>query len=141
MIIENSKLQSKAQRSGWLIITMILWLVYVYLWLPLISLAAWWFGYTTFKYHMITLNGISGFKDLLITYALVITMLSGLLLCWAKLEHLRFKDKSRRNAILPVSNLALATYFKQAEATLTHMQTKKVVVVKYNQEGEITELS
>lgn len=140
MIIENPKLQSKTQRSVWLIVTMILWLAYVYLWLPLISLAAWWFGYTSFKYHMITLNGIYGFKDLLITYALVITMLSGLLLCWAKLEHLRFKDKSRRNAILPVSNLALATYFNQTESTLLHMQTKKIVVVNYNQDGKITEL-
>ena len=141
MIIENSKLQSKTKRSVWLIVTMILWFAYVYLWLPLISLAAWWLGYSTFKYHMITLHGISGFKDLLITYALVITMLAGLLLCWAKLEHLRFKDKSRRNAIQPVSKLALATYFKQSEATLSLMQTKKVVVVKYNQEGKITELS
>ena len=140
MIIENSKLQSKQQRTIWLGVTMILWLAYIYLWLPLISLAAWWFGYKTFKYHMITLNGIYGFKNIFFIYLMVILLLGAFLLCWAKLEHFRFKDKSRRVENKPVSNVALASYFKVNESTLDVMQTKKVVIVNFNHKGEMTEL-
>lgn len=140
MIIENSKLQSKTQRSAWLGVTLVLWFAYVYLWLPLISLVAWWFGYQTFKYHMITLNGIVGFRDLLLIYLVVIILLGGLLLCWAKLEQFRFKGKARRNGTIPVSNFALASYFKVAETTLTQMQAKKVVRINFNKKGEMSEL-
>ena len=140
MIIENSKLQPKMLRSAWLAMTMLLWLVYAYLWLPLISLFAWWLGYKTFKYHMITLNGISGFENLLFVYLIIIMILGSFLLGWARLEKSRFKNKSRRSVAKAVNNHALASYFKVAEPTLATMQTKKVVMVNFNKQGEMAEL-
>lgn len=140
MIIENAQLQSRTLKSVWLSVTLFLWFIYVYLWLPLISLVAWWLGYKTFVYHMIDLNGILGFKHLLLNYLLFIVMLCGFLIAWANLEQLRFKNKTRRRSAEPLNNQAVANYFKIDETTLTRMQSLKTVTVEFSQNGEMTGL-
>jgi biofilm PGA synthesis protein PgaD len=140
MIIENTQLQSTTVKSVWLSITLFLWFVYVYLWLPLISLVAWWLGYKTFVHHMIDLNGILGFKHLLINYLIFIVALCGFLIAWANLEQLRFKNKTRRRGAGPLEHHAVARYFNVDEAKLRQMQSFKTVTVEFNHQGEMTGL-
>lgn len=140
MIIEDTQLQSKTVKSVWLSVTLFLWFIYMYLWLPLISLAAWWLGYTTFFHHMIELNGMTGFKHLLANYLICIVLLCGFLIAWANLEQLRFKNKTRRRKAEPLKNDAVAKHFKVDASTLTHMQTAKTVTVEFNAQGEMTGL-
>jgi biofilm PGA synthesis protein PgaD len=140
MIIENPKLQSKTLRTVWLAVTMFMWLVYVYLWLPLISLLAWWFGYKTFKYHMVTLNGFLGLKSVFIGYFLVILGIGILLILWAKLEKFRFRHKKRRTGSRAVSHRAVAKHFNISEALLVSMQDEKIVTVEFNHHGEVADV-
>lgn len=140
MIIEDTQLQSKTVKSVWLSVTLFLWFIYGYLWLPLISLVAWWLGYKTFVHHMIELDGMTGFKHLLSNYLICIILLCGFLIAWANIEQLRFKNKGRRRNAEPLKNHAVAKHFKIDEATLTHMQTVKTVTVEFNPQGEMTGL-
>lgn len=141
MIVENSHLQSKTLKSAWLTVTLLMWFFYVYLWLPLISLVAWWFGYQTFTFHMITLDGITGVKTLLVNYLLFVVILCGALLIWARLEKYRFERKARRSNIEPIGNHSVAKFFELDEAMLTNMQTKKVITVEFDQKGGMTGFS
>ena len=138
MIIENKQLQSKTLKSVWLSVTLLMWFVYAYLWLPLISLIAWWFGYQSFTFHMITLDGVSGVKALLSDYFLIMLIFCGALLVWARIEKLRFEKKIRRNEIEPIKNQSVAQHFKLDEKILTQMQTKKIVTIEFNKDGEMT---
>lgn len=138
MIIENKQLQSKTVKSAWLSVTLLMWFVYAYLWLPLISLIAWWFGYQTFTFHMVTLDGITGVKTLLADYFLIGVLFCSALLVWARVEKFRFEKRARRSKVEPVKNQSVAQYFKLNEVMLTQMQTKKIVTVEFNKEGEMT---
>lgn len=138
MIIENSNLQSKTLKSIWLSVTLLMWFLYVYLWLPLISLVAWWFGYQTFTFHMITLDGLTAVETLVADYLFYVVTLCGGLLIWARIEKFRFVNKARRNNIEPIKNQLIAKHFKLSEQVLNDMQTKKIMTVVFNKEGEIT---
>ncbi|HSR02013.1 MAG TPA: poly-beta-1,6-N-acetyl-D-glucosamine biosynthesis protein PgaD [Methylophilaceae bacterium] len=138
MIIENSNLQSKTLKSVWLSVTLLMWFLYAYLWLPLISLVAWWFGYQSFTYHMITLNGLTAVETLVADYLLYVVTLCGGLLIWARLEKFRFGNKARRNNIEPINNQIIAKHFNLSEQVLNDMQTKKIITAEFNKEGEIT---
>lgn len=141
MIIENKQLQSKTVKSAWLSVTLLMWFIYAYLWLPLISLVAWWFGYQTFTFHMITLDGIAGVKTLLADYFLIGVLFCSALLVWARVEKFRFEKSARRSKVEPVKNQSVAQYFKLNEVMLTQMQTKNIITVEFNKEGEMTHFS
>lgn len=139
-IIENNQLQKKPLRYMWMMITVAMWLFFVYLWLPLISLFAWWLGFDTFYYHMVTLNGFSGFTDLFSIYAGIIVLLSALLVAWALLENRRFKNRARRISLNLVTLEDTAQHFKVNINRLNQARAAKKIRVEFKANGEIERL-
>ena len=138
LIIDRPELQSNAQRYGWSSITFIFWLFYIYLWLPLITLAAWWIGAKLFNLHMIQLSGYTGLLDKLGLYAAIIIIISVLLIGWAKIEHLRFKDKPRRKGSFAVTDREVAKKYNLQESQLVQLRLEKSVMVHFSDMGTIT---
>ena len=141
LIIDRPELQSKTQRYGWGSITFIFWLFYIYLWLPLITLAAWWIGAKLFNLHMIQLSGYTGLLDKLGLYAAIIIIISVLLIGWAKIEHLRFKDKPRRKDSFAVTDREVAKKYNLQESQLAQLRLEKSVMVHFSDMGTITEIT
>lgn len=141
LIIERPELQSNAQRYGWSSITFIFWLLYIYLWLPLITLIAWWLGAKLFDLHIIQLSGYTGLIEKLGLYVAIILIISAILIGWAKLEHLRFKDKPRRKGSASVSAAAVAKKFKLEESQLIQLRQEKSVVVHFSDRGMMSSIS
>ncbi len=137
LIIENPSLQSLSQRYGWFSVTFLFWLIYVYLWLPLLSLFAWWLGYKTFIHHMIELNGQVGFFNVLGFYLVVITSLTISLVGWARLELMRFRDKSQRLKPEPISVKDAADFYHLDVATLKLLQENRNVTIHFDENGNI----
>lgn len=142
MLIENPNAQYKLVSHAWSVITLMFWFLYIYLWLPLISLGAWWLGYSFFEQNMITIGGLVGFEKLIGLYLGVIIVLGSCLVLWAKLQQFRFqgKDKRKRNNVKNVSNQDLATYFNVPKTLIEQMQLSKIVTVHFGHEGNITKL-
>ena len=138
LIIDRPELQSNAQRYGWSSITFIFWLFYIYLWLPLITLAAWWIGAKLFNLHMIQLSGYTGLLDKLGLYAAIIIIISAMLTGWAKIEHLRFKDKPRRKGNFAVTDREVAKKYNLQESQLVQLRLEKSVIVHFSDIGTIT---
>ena len=138
LIIDRPELQSNAQRYGWGSITFIFWLFYIYLWLPLITLAAWWIGAKLFNLHMIQLSGYTGLLDKLGLYAAIIIIIGALLIGWAKIEHLRFKDKPRRKDSFAVTDREVAKKYNLQESQLAQLRLEKSVIVHFSDMGTIT---
>ncbi len=135
LIIDRPDLQSNAQRYGWSSITFIFWLLYIYLWLPLITLVAWWIGAKFFNLHIIKMSGYTGLIDKLGLYAGIILVISVILIGWAKIEHMRFKDKPRRKGGTAVTVAEVAQKYNLEESQLIQLRQEKSVVVHFSDKG------
>lgn len=141
LIIERPELQSNVQRYGWSSLTFIFWVIYVHLWLPLLTLAAWWVGAKLFNYHMIQLQGYAGLIDKLTLYSSIILIISALLIGWAELNRMRFKNQLRRMDVADVTVGEVARKYNIQEHQLTELRQKKSMKVHFSDNGVISEIN
>jgi biofilm PGA synthesis protein PgaD len=141
LIIERPELQSSVQRYGWSSLTFIFWGVYVYLWLPLLTLLAWWVGAQLFDYHMIQLQGYAGLIDKLTLYSLIIFIISAILIGWAELNRMRFKNQLRRMDVADVTIGEVAKKYNLQEHQLAELRQKKSMKVHFSDSGVISEIN
>lgn len=140
LIIENPALQSPTQRYGWGMVTFVFWMIYIYLWIPLVTLLAWWVGAKLFNIHFIQLQGYIGLMGKLGLYLMIIFMLSALLIGWASVERLRFKDKQRRLGRPNVAVSDIAKKYNMQENQLLALREKKSMVVYFSEKGTISKV-
>ncbi|MGC3983566.1 MAG: poly-beta-1,6-N-acetyl-D-glucosamine biosynthesis protein PgaD [Pseudorhodoferax sp.] len=137
LIIERPDLQSGNQRAVFGVLTAVFWVLWVVLWLPLITVLGWaFFGYQ-FKFHMIDLDGYASSLGVLGIYALVILLLGGGLLAWAKYNHLRFRGVDRRKGFAPPTPADLAAIHGRLPEEVAQWQRMNIVTVHHDDEGRI----
>lgn len=98
LIIDRPDLQSWRQKMVSSVLTTTFWVMWIVLWMPLVTLAGWVFFGGQMHFHMITLEGYRAALDLALIYAIVIVALMSTLIIWAKYNHLRFRGVDRRKA-------------------------------------------
>lgn len=137
LIIDRPDLQAWEHKALFGALTAAFWVLWVFLWLPLVTLLGWlFFGYQ-FQFHMINLAGYQGFLDLLKIYALIILFMNGALIAWAKYNHLRFRGVDRRKEAAPTSLQELATLQGQTVQTILYWQSCQVMTVQHDSQGVI----
>ena len=141
LIIEKPELQSAVHRYGWGLVTFAFWSIYVYLWLPLITLVAWWIGVYLFNIHMVELQGYNGLANKLALYSFIILALSALLIGWANIERFRFKGVKRRQGRPEVSAGQVAHQYHIQENQLISLRQKKSLEVHFSDEGKIAKIT
>ncbi len=141
LIIDKPELQSNIHRYGWGSVTFVFWMIYIYLWLPLITLVAWWFGAKLFHLHMIQLDGYKGLLGNLGLYAVIIVVISMILIGWAELDRMRFKDKLRRLVNNTVTVGEIAQKYNMHEDDLTQLRQKKSMLVHFSDDGFISNIN
>lgn len=137
LIIERPDLQSWPQRALSGVLTTFFWMVWLVLWLPLVTLAGWMFFGWQFKFHMFDLGGGEGFFELIGAYLVVIAAMSITLVAWAKYNHLRFRNVERRKAFPAVTPAMLQARFGQGESVVLAWREQQIVVVEHDPEGRI----
>ncbi len=140
LIIEKPELQSNVHRYGWGLVTFIFWSIYMYLWLSLITLAAWWVGVYLFNVHMVKLQGYEGLASKLVLYSIIIVPLSALLIGWANIERLRFKGVKRRQGRPEVTVSQVAHQYNLSENHLLAFRQKKSLEVYFSNDGNIAKI-
>lgn len=96
LIIDRPDLQSWRQKLVSGVLTTTFWVVWIALWMPLVTLAGWIFFGGQMHLHMVQLEGYKSALDLAVVYAVVILALMTSLVAWAKYNHLRFRGVDRR---------------------------------------------
>lgn len=140
IIINRPDLQSPLQRVTTRGITLVFWVIWIYLWLPLISLVAWWVGIQLFREHMLDNNGYQALFSDMHQYALTIAFIAVVLIGWARYNLLRFRDKDNRKASKHVDPADQAQYFKIEAQQLCQWQTAKCLVIHHDKLGDITDV-
>jgi len=137
VVIERPEMQSPLQRvTGWGV-TFVFWVIWLYLWLPLISLFAWLVGIRLFREHMIDNGGYEVLFDIIGWYLLIILITSVALLGWARYNLMHFRGKGRRKSALPIDLAAHAHDFKVDPQRLLQWQTAKHLVIHHDGQGDI----
>ena len=99
LIINRPDWLSKGQQVTAVGATLFFWFALFYLWQPAISLVAWAFNVKLFYSHMVVLGGYETFLSVWMNYALVIAIMGGSLLLWARINQWRFRGRERRNLL------------------------------------------
>ena len=137
LIIDRPDLQDWQQKAVYGALTAVFWAIWVFLWLPLITLAGWlFFGYR-FQIEMFQFNGYERFVNVLVVYAIVIGVMTGGLMLWALYNNIRFRGVDRRKLTAAPSNTEMGTWAKHPATLLTQWQECSVVTVHHDKDGNI----
>ncbi len=137
LIIERPELQSLRQRYAYAMLTLLFWILWFYLWIPLVSLVAWLFGFKLFYQHMIVLQGLQGLLDLAGWYGLVIAMLGISLLGWALYNQLRFRGREKRRYQEMIKPHELAAFYRIDPKLIPRLQHAKRILISHDESGHI----
>ena len=137
LIIDTPKLQSLRLKYTSTVLTMLFWIIWFYLWIPLITLFGWWFQIDTIQHHMVTLGGYRAFIDELPLLLTSIIILSSSLAIWGAYNFFRFKGVERRKAAHSVTQQDLLNTFPINEDELIDVQASNIIEIDFDQKGNI----
>lgn len=137
LIIESPDLQTLWMKYSYSVLTLMFWVLWIYLWIPFVSLVAWLMGFHFFYEHMITLGGYKGFLRLLSWYSIGVALMSGTLIGWARYNLYRFRGREKRKSAPPVTLEDTARFFQIDEEGLAQCRLEKTTVVLYDEDGKL----
>jgi biofilm PGA synthesis protein PgaD len=88
-----------------------MWLVYSYLWAPLISLVAWLLGFEFAYDVMVRAGGFETLKEVIWFYLIVVAIIFVVVAGWSTINRRRFARHDRRQTIDSVPDTEIAAYF------------------------------
>lgn len=106
-IIDRPERQGRGRRTLFTVLTGTAWLIYFYLWLPLITLLAWVLGVRT-AYGRLYLEQNAVDPFLLLALPVIALVCAVVLLAWAEYNRARFGGEDRRKAVPSIGNEAVA---------------------------------
>lgn len=126
---------TRQERARDTIITAVLWAVYLYLWVPLVSLLAWALGFEFAYDVMVRAGGASDLLPILLDYLVVVSIIFSAFTLWSLSNRLRFKHLKRRGRRDPVPDEALADYFGVPVSQIATMRAKQIQTVLVDENG------
>jgi biofilm PGA synthesis protein PgaD len=129
---------SQRERARDTLITAVLWAVYLYLWVPLVSLLAWAMGFEFAYDVMVRAGGARDLLPILLEYLVVISMIFSAYTIWSVSNRLRFRDLDRRSRRAPVRDDALSDYFQIPVSQIAAMRSRQVIHVSIDEDGRPT---
>jgi biofilm PGA synthesis protein PgaD len=136
-LIERPDLQSSRQRTLYGGLTFGFWVLWLYLWVPVLALLAWSLGLQQAYKYMVVFGGYRDVLNLLALYSVVILLLGGGLVVWALYNIIRFRGVEARTAALPVTPAQIALKFGQTTEAVARWQTEQRLYVTHGDDGRI----
>jgi biofilm PGA synthesis protein PgaD len=137
ILIDSPQLLSRRHRITDAFITGIMWVLYSYLWAPLISLIAWLLGFEFAYDVMVRAGGIETFKEVFWFYLVVVASIFVVIGSWSMINRRRFANRERRKAIEPVSDNEVAAFFGISDEQLRDLRSSRVSQIRLDGEGQI----
>lgn len=122
-------------------LTALLWLLWAYLCLPVLSVLAWLAGVKLFYEEMLVREGVDKLFSLMLVYAIVIGVTSGLLILWARLNYRRFHNREKRHRAADATPDELAADYRLAAAELVAAQQMQTVTVHHSDRGHVVRIA
>lgn len=141
IFINAPGLRGPHRRAGDQLLTLIMWAIYAYLWLPLISLIAWFIGIDLFYQEMVVNGGFDAFLELSAWYLVVIVLILIVVGGWSASNYFRFHDKNRRQPQAEASDPEIAAWFSIDDDRLAGIRKADRILLRFDEAGKIDERS
>lgn len=138
LIIESPGLQRPLPRNAWKLVTAIFWLMWFWIWLPIITVVGWAFGIHTVFDQFVTRWGYIELLRLLPYYMLVIGVSGVALVGWSLLQYHRFHGKERRKGYPDVTRAEIAIGLGLAEETTIPWEAARRMVAYHDDNGRVS---
>jgi len=139
--IDRPELQSPRERLRDTLATGFMWLLYAYLWLPLISLMAWILGFEFAYDVMIRAGGAAHLRTVLFWYAVAITTILVMFGTWSLSNRWRYGAQNRRTVLSRVSDESFIAYFGISADDLARLRSSRFLVLELDAVGAIGEIA
>ncbi|WP_376697323.1 poly-beta-1,6-N-acetyl-D-glucosamine biosynthesis protein PgaD [Wenzhouxiangella sp. EGI_FJ10305] len=136
-IIYRPDLQPSGRRALFSAITLVAWILWFYLFMPLLSLGAWWFGVESFRHYMLDPER-SGYLLTLTAYAIVVAVTALVIIGWSRYNQVRFSGPDRRHHMPPVTNEMIQEKFQLDAEMLQRVQKAKAIELDFEKGGKLT---
>ena len=133
--------QDRRYRARDTVLTLLMWGVYVYLWVPLITLGGWLLGYERFYTIMILYGGLDVVLELMDWYALIISMIAVCIISWAGINYSRFHDRERRYAAPATKAREISEFFGISSTEVDRVRSSKRLLIDLDEFGGIAKIT
>jgi len=129
LIIERPDLQTSTQRYSSLSVTVMCWMVWLYLFVPLLSLFAWVTG-ATLVYEVLYMDLGEGLvMARALSYGKGIATLTGIYSAWALYNYIRWRDVERRQQPVSVTSEEMAETFRVSVQRINELREAKILTI------------
>jgi biofilm PGA synthesis protein PgaD len=139
--IDSPELLTERERLRDTLATGFMWMLYVYLWLPLISLLAWVMGFEFAYDVMVRAGGAAGLETVLFWYAVAITTILIAFGTWSLSNRWRYGSRNRRKAHDPVTDPSYMAYFGISAGELAQLRSGRCLALELDSAGGIGEIA
>ncbi len=141
LTIQAPQLVSRGRRASDTMVTGVMWIVYMYLWVPLISLGAWLLGFEFAYDAMVRAGGAAGLLNVLWWYGIVIALIVVAVTAWSASNRIRFRQGNRRRASSVVDDAQLLDRFNVSTMELECLRHARVVEIAFGDNAELMQVS
>ena len=136
LIIDRPELQARRHRWVYSTLTLVAWIVWMYLWLPAVTLVAWSFGVRVFLREVVVPDPAT-VLTVLTAYFVVIVLMGASLIIWSRYNLERFGGQDRRKKPPEIEDAELREMFEISVDQLRCFRTERTLVVEHGSEGEV----
>lgn len=138
LIIEKPEAQEPRKRLLHRTITVLFWVLYLYLWRPILLLLAWTLGIRLFARVMVVEEGYRDLLQLLGWYAMTIIGIGLILEGWSMYNLLRFRrNEKRTRQPQPITVEQTANYFDVAPGRLARWRESRRMEMHLTPDGKV----
>jgi biofilm PGA synthesis protein PgaD len=135
-VFDSPELQAGRHRLVYSVMTFVAWIVWAWLWLPLVTLVGWYLGVRTFiREIVIPPTGTMWMS--VVAYLLVIALIGIFLIIWSRYNVLRFRGDERRRAAAQVTDTEMRMRFDLSPDLLARFRDEESLVVEHDEIGRI----
>ncbi len=138
LVINTPSMQSLWQRYSSIVFTFVFWIIWFFLWIPVVTGLAWYLGFDLVYFEMFEQEGYKVVLFDFFRFLMVVAFLGGALAIWAAYNYFRFRGKDRRKVQSPVPMKEMADFFEVEQALVERFQRVKSVSVSFDNAGKIT---
>jgi len=140
-IINRKDLLNFSNRAVTGTLTVVFWLFWVYLWVPLLALLAWAAGVEQAYKYMVVLGGWQEVVRLLSFYTLIIVLMGGSLCAWAAYNILRYGNRQRRSGGAIPTASQIAGYFNHSEIAIDTWRAAQRLYATHDEKGSLVKVA
>lgn len=130
-------LLSKKARNRDTLLTIVMWALYAYLWLPLISLIAWWLG-VSFAYRLVErAGGPANLVHLLFWFGIFLLIIAIAVIGWSRIQLMHYKRGERRKKSPVLSAQQEVEFWDIDESQFSAIRDSHCLQVELDEQGQL----